>query len=870
MQAKPLVTLDEALLESCVGTMVVTANERLKDALIHAYDTYNVQRGLLSWPSARVSTLGAYLRDRYDTLTRTSSGDSVLLSDDAQRVVWLDHAPPSNGVSIEDLYPQIADAWRLIHDWELAPLLGQFSDNDNHRLFRDWASNYSRAAQTYGWLTAPELPALVAAAARNNDLPGEPLLLVGFDVLPPSLAAMIAAYRSTGFEARFHTSKSTPASSTKSIASETPEHELRAAIYWARSLLINANEPIAIGIVVPDLVDQHERVVCQLDAILRPNDPDPAPAQSPYNVSGGIALTGFPVIAAALDLLQWLHEPQHYTQVDRLLRSPFVSLGADPSKSYDSLLPDTYDAARFSEFTTAAPLHEIVTRTNKLGFMRLDVAVVEVKHLLETAGWPNAGDLSNESFQAFRAFIALLDELSAAALLVAPRGFATIVAQIRDAAQRRLFAPQHPAASLHVLGYLETVGLEFTHLWVTGLDNLNWPAPPNPNPFIPLRLLRTARVVRSDPEGEFVFANTLMQHWRCAAASVVFSHARIHNDRPSRASSLLGVVAVAEEQWSAPDLVRSSHPYLRRSRGEYLAPRAEPSVGPAILDRLRHRGSAVLRDQSACPFRAFARYRLHLLQRTPPHLFPDAIERGVATHAALRETFDRLGSNPDLAQLDETTLAAVVDASIAIALAEQRRFPATYRASERIRLRGLLLEWLRIERARPPFRIVANERETVLSLAGIDFELRIDRVDALEPDGALLVIDYKTGTTRPTVVIADRPDEPQLAMYALSLPNVDAIAFAQVRTGHCRLTGWSQAARAITPHEQDVRLSPPPQEFKGDWNLLMDAWRDRLTRLADEFRSGVADVTPRDALACRQCNLHALCRVRETVRLVVE
>ena len=870
MQAKPLATLDDALLESCVGTMVVTANERLRDALIHAYDTYHAQRGSLAWPSARVSTLAAYVRDRYDMLTRTSSGDSVLLSDDAQRIVWLDQAPPSNGVSIEDLYPQIADAWRLIHEWELAPLLDQFGDNDNHRLFRDWTNNYTSAAQTSRWLTAPELPALIAAAVRHNNLPGEPLLLVGFDVVPPSLAAMIATYRSSGFEARFHTSKSTPASSIKSITCETPEQELRAAIYWARSLLTNADEPTSIGIVLPDLIGQHDRVVCQLDAILRPNDSDPAPAQSPYNVSGGIALAGVPVVAAALDLLQWLHEPQHYTQVDSLLRSPFLLLGADPSKSYDSLLPDSYDAVRFCEFTTAAPLHELVNQTKHLGFMRLDAAVVEVKRLLETAGWPNAGDLSSESFQAFRAFIALLDELSGAALLVAPRDFATSVAQIRGAAQRQLFAPQRPATSLHVLGYLETVGLEFTHLWVTGLDNISWPAPPNPNPFVPLRLLRAAQVNRSDPEGEFEFANRLMQHWRCAAASVVFSHARLQNDRSCRATSLLDGATVAEEQWSAPELVQSSHPFLRRSRGEHLAPLAEPSVGPAILDRLRHRGSAILRDQSACPFRAFARYRLHLLQRTPPHSFPDAIERGIATHAALRETFERLGSNTDLLQLDATALAAVVDAAATIALAEQRRFPVAYRASERNRLRGLLLEWLRLERARPPFQVMANERETVLSLAGMDFELRIDRVDALEPDGALLVIDYKTGATRPAVVIADRPDEPQLAMYALSLPNVDAIAFAQVRAGHCRLTGWSQARRAITPTEQDVRLSPPPQEFKGDWNVLMDAWRDRLTRLANEFRNGVADVTPRDALACRQCNLHALCRVRETVRHVAE
>jgi hypothetical protein len=46
------------------------------------------------------------------------------------------------------------------------------------------------------------------------------------------------------------------------------------------------------------------------------------------------------------------------------------------------------------------------------------------------------------------------------------------------------------------------------------------------------------------------------------------------------------------------------------------------------------------------------------------------------------------------------------------------------------------------------------------------------------------------------------------------------------------------------------------------WPEVETWWVDRLGRLAEDFRAGEAAVVPRDAAACRYCDLHALCRVR--------
>src|SRR4029077_16188899 len=114
------------------------------------------------------------------------------------------------------------------------------------------------------------------------------------------------------------------------------------------------------------------------------------------------------------------------------------------------------------------------------------------------------------------------------------------------------------------------------------------------------------------------------------------------------------------------------------------------------------------------------------------------------------------------------------------------------------------------EAARPGFRVFATEYEAVLSLAGIDFDLRIDRIDQIASDGALLVFDFKTGPVSPNSVMGERPLEPQLPLYALSVAGVGAIAFAQVLTGECRMVGWTNRAHIGAFAGDRVRINPAP------------------------------------------------------------
>ncbi len=860
VQSKPLITLDAVLLRYCNRDRIVTANERLAKALIQAFALHHRSTGGIEPVSARISTLADYLRERYTAIAPSDS--HALLNADAQRLVWLEHTPDVPEIDFVGLYPRIADAWRVMHDWALLPALEQFDDNENHRLFRDWSQRFMRTARSRGWVTEAEIPAMVELAVRQRRLHAETLLLLGFDVLPPSLDRMFDAYRSAGETAHRYEPERAIEARVAAVSCNDPDEELRAAIYWARTVQREASEPQALCIVVPDLVASHDRVVRQLDAILRANDDEPVAATSPYNVSGGVSLSSVPVVADALDLLEWLFEPYHHTRIDSLLRSPFLRW-SEASTDRDQQRLEWCDAARYVATAAVSPLREVVSLASRMGLLDLEAAVAGARQLLLLAGWPNAAHLSSESFQAYRSFEGMLDELAAGSNFIQPRHFSTTLRQLRLAADRRLFAPERPQASIQVLGYLETIGLEFTGLWVTGLSQLDWPGSPTPTPFIPARHLKAAGVARSDVDGEVAFARRLMRHWRASSASVVFSHAIVRDDAPSRRSALVDEVAPSADLHLDAPALALSHPDYAPLPLRALKAFDHVDVGSADLHQLRGHGTGILRDQSACPFRAFARHRLRAPQRTAPHSFPDATDRGVVTHAALRRLFDRfLGT--ELADIDVATLAKAASQSAATAIASLP-LPALFRASEQQRLTALLLEWLELERLRPPHRVVANEVVAELVLDCIEFNLRIDRIDQV-PDGTLLVVDYKTGPTSPNVVIGARPEEPQLPMYALSTPGVAAVAFALIKRDECRMIGWSSRTYSITQGAARVRFNQVGTD-DADWNVQLADWRESLTALAAEFRNGVSDVRPRDAFACNECNLHALCRIREIRRV---
>jgi len=221
--------------------------------------------------------------------------------------------------------------------------------------------------------------------------------------------------------------------------------------------------------------------------------------------------------------------------------------------------------------------------------------------------------------------------------------------------------------------------------------------------------------------------------------------------------------------------------------------------------------------------------------------------------------------------LSPDDLGARIDAAAAAALSELsaarwRRVPPAVRAGEAPRIASILRAWVdAFERPRPAFSVEATEARRALGLAGLDLDLRIDRVDLLA-SGGIAIIDYKTGVAKtPAKWFDARPQAPQIGLYVLAergqVPKrpVRAAAYAQLKSGELEVRGIAADAEAWPGLRAPVDLR---SANLADWAAVEAYWLRTLEALASEVRDGHAAVAPRDPRkTCPDCGRQALCRI---------
>ena len=160
-------------------------------------------------------------------------------------------------------------------------------------------------------------------------------------------------------------------------------------------------------------------------------------------------------------------------------------------------------------------------------------------------------------------------------------------------------------------------------------------------------------------------------------------------------------------------------------------------------------GTAAIKDQAACPFRAFARHRLDAPGIETPHTGLDALERGTLVHRVLAQAWSQLKSKDALDAISAADLDALLGQAAEDAVARIRRDRPTtlsgrFAEIEQQRLVRLARAWLDEEETRDGFTVIAIEDKRRIEIGGFEFNARLDRVDQVQ-DGRRIVIDYKTG-----------------------------------------------------------------------------------------------------------------------------
>ena len=205
--------------------------------------------------------------------------------------------------------------------------------------------------------------------------------------------------------------------------------------------------------------------------------------------------------------------------------------------------------------------------------------------------------------------------------------------------------------------------------------------------------------------------------------------------------------------------------------------------------------------------------------------------------------------------LDERIHCAIITAFEPLGQIHPESFPPLIQEVEYTRLKRLILSWLEWEKQRPPFEIAALEQSYSINLAGLDFKVRVDRLDKVADKK--WVIDYKSSLPLSKPWNEDRPKEPQLLLYALLDEHINALLYMQLKSGSIVCSGLSEEKQNLSG------ISSLKKEE--DWQACKDTWRNQLTHLAEEFQQGHCLPQPASPAICQQCDFQNLCRFQVRV-----
>jgi len=865
------------------GVTVVTPNQRLAQALAREFDAVQAAEGRNAWESADILPYPAFvLRCYEDALYSELAPDlPILLTQAQQQALWEDIIRRSHAgealLAIPETAALAADAWNTAHAWRLLDALRSGELNEDATAFRDWCAQYSLRCEHDRHTDMALLPDLVAARANDRAMRRPKLLAVyGFDISTPQQQTFFDALQSAGTEVVASRPEGREANVLR-LACADARDEIRRAAFWARARL-EADPHARIGIVVPDLSKHRSALIRSFRTVLAPALPGSAEDPLPFNVSLGRALTDYPLVQAACLILEVAGRDIEFGRASLLLRSPFIAAGeaeaagrarldlelrrrAEPAIGIDRLL-NTLDAAG-----AGALAPELAQRLRQLAaFRRSDLFTARapsawaraITDALKLMGFPDKGrSLDSAEYQTLKKWQEVVAGFAQLDRVSGKIGYAEAIARLRRLAAQTLFQPEAPDAPVQILGVLESAGIGFDHLWVMGLNDDAWPIHPRPNPFLPLEAQRKARVPEASIDATLALDAAITRGWLAAAGEVVLSHPQAEGERRLLPSPLLR--DLREGELVLPVYPRHRDLIHAAANIESIEDAVAPplAAGAALTG-----GAAVIADQSACPFRAFALHRLDAQSPEAPHAGLDAMERGILVHRVLATAWGELDTKTRLDAIGADELEALLARAAREAVARVKRDrPATlagrFAEIETGRLVRLARAWLEMEReARgDDFSVVAVEDKRNLAIGPLTLRGKLDRVDALA-DGRRMIIDYKSTAKSSSAWLGERPDEPQLPLYLVATePDASAIAFAQVKAGAMKFAALAET-EALLP----VKKSLPDL----GWDGQVAEWRRVLARLATQFAAGEAAVQPKNPpTTCRNCDLQPLCRIHE-------
>lgn len=858
------------------GAVVLTPNERSARTLrrLLAIETGN---------AAPILSLAAWTSAEWQKRIVSGQESRVPLTPAQEMRLWEETVTAD--AELQTLLPasRLAEmanqAAGLLHTWGARKQLRPETAQADPAVFLRWLQRFEERCKRSQWISSAEVTNELANALQTHSSDVFPeIVFAGFDQFNPSQQMLFEALHRIGARASKMEPAPAPSNISLAVCNDLTD-EAKQCAYWAAK---QVQEGRRVAIIHPDPASVRPALERALRDFVAPymNDVGRASTQAPYEFSLGVPLRSTLFVRHALLLLRWLSGPLDIEQVSELLRSPY--LGAK-STAFARAEFDAFGLRQSSILRREISVEAAVALMRERRFEHtrwplltgyadvLEAAAQKAMtstsagwmdwadhatRLLSVAGWQSAAHDDSYTFQLRQRWQEMVEEFAHLQAFGDRVPWQTALRMLDTLAARTLFAPESHDAPVQVMGPLEAAASEFDALWFMGADDMHWPAASSTNPLLPYFLQREAGMPGTHADSDFERYAVITERLLRSAEEVVVSYAQTTSTgERARCSSLIRH--------------RVLSPFIRneekKERPEVQAVLEEVTDHlPPLASSKFTGGAQLLQAEAACPFRAFAEHRLFAAEPEANIDGMDAAERGNVLHRILEHFWRDVKTQRALAEMGAEGRAQKLQS----ALYEELNNSASaweqgYLQLEQERLFAMLSRWLEMELKRSPFVVEDIERKIEgVPIGPLHLDLRVDRIDRVStPAGeGLLLIDYKTGQASPADWEGERPDAPQLPLYAaVADAGVAGIAFANLKPGEKGL-----ALQGISGIPGMLGTDDEGTEFPEK----LPEWHHALTLLAHEFAEGDAEVNPkRFPDTCRYCRQHLLCRVHESAHL---
>ncbi|HEX2673826.1 MAG TPA: hypothetical protein VHM25_23265, partial [Polyangiaceae bacterium] len=524
-------------------------SQQRAEAVHRAYAVHALASGRKVWPTPDVLPLEVWATKEIER--RCASGErlSRLLTPAEDWLLWRQCTGPLTDEMQLVARGPLADALRRAHqravEYGIDLRTMRAPPGSEGRLLIDAARVVAERAREIGATTPAELAATLACVGGNRDV-----LLAGFERVTPRLAMLTTSRGAAGCVTKF---RAPPALNGKipharAVLAGDPSEELERIADWCRARL-TAQPDARLLVIVPGSPEAQERLLTLIRQNIDPVGAALAPlaglAGNPLaEMAGGAPLARAPLAAYALQSLAWLSGGTEFAEFSAWLCSPHWTMPAAGRASLDLWLrersPLEMDTRKLLTVLERAPralqpvaseLRSRVTdaasklsggaTTPRQWSVRFRKALESLNELDSRAAEARA--LSSAESQTYVRFIKLLDDFGGLESSAGPISQSTAVQWLRELAARTSFRPASGDALVTISSEMTDPIVQYDGMWVSGLHADAWPAPAQPDPFIPLQAQLAAGMPGASAAGRAAEARNLMAAWAAASHELVMS-----------------------------------------------------------------------------------------------------------------------------------------------------------------------------------------------------------------------------------------------------------------------------------------------------------------------------------------------------------